>query len=127
MTWTLVRLPRWYPALLVIAGAVFPAPAFRQAPPKGHLFIVGGGDAPPELAARFVALAAGPGHARIAVVPMTSGEPEATGQEKVAELKGSARMQSSSTSTVAVRAIPPPPRGSRTCPEFGSREVTKAG
>ncbi|MEO8448938.1 MAG: cyanophycinase [Gemmatimonadota bacterium] len=83
---TLVRPRRWYPALLLAAGAVFPAPLLGQAPPKGHLFIVGGGDAPPELAARFVALAGGPGHARIIVVPMASSEPEATGQEKVAEL-----------------------------------------
>ncbi len=68
-------------ALLLLAALGGPAP-------KGHLFIVGGGEAPPELAARFVELAGGAGHARIAVIPMASSEPDATGAEKVEELTG---------------------------------------
>ena len=54
----------------------------------GHLLIVGGGRQPPELVARFVELAGGPGRARIAVLPMASGEPEASGREKADELRG---------------------------------------
>lgn len=54
----------------------------------GHLLIVGGGEQSEELVKRFVELAGGPGHARIAVIPMASAEPEATGQEKAEELVG---------------------------------------
>lgn len=54
--------------------------------PLGRLFIVGGGESPPELARRFVELAGGPGRARLAVLPMASAEPESSGVEKVAEL-----------------------------------------
>jgi cyanophycinase len=55
---------------------------------RGHLLIVGGGRQPPELVARFVDLAGGAGRARIAVLPMASGEPEASGREKADELRG---------------------------------------
>lgn len=55
---------------------------------RGHLLIVGGGRQPPELVARFVELAGGAGRARIAVLPMASGEPEASGREKADELRG---------------------------------------
>jgi cyanophycinase len=54
---------------------------------RGHLLIVGGGRQPPELVARFVELAGGAGRARIAVLPMASGEPEASGREKADELR----------------------------------------
>lgn len=59
----------------------------EAAPPRGHLLIVGGGDTPPDVQARFVALAGGAGRARIAVFPMasTSGDEEA--EEVVAELR----------------------------------------
>lgn len=53
----------------------------------GHLFIVGGGSQPDSLVARFVELAGGRGHARIAVVPMASGDAPATGAEKAAQLR----------------------------------------
>lgn len=42
--------------------------------PKGSLIIVGGGDTPFTVQQRFVALAGGPGKARIAVFPMASTE-----------------------------------------------------
>lgn len=62
--------------------------ALGQAPsPRGHLFIVGGGSQPDSLVARFVELAGGRGRARIAVVPMASGEPAATGEDKAAQLR----------------------------------------
>ncbi|MBA3496665.1 MAG: cyanophycinase [Gemmatimonadales bacterium] len=47
--------------------------------PKGSLVMVGGGPRPASLMRRFVELAGGPGRARIAVVPMASSEPVASG------------------------------------------------
>src|SRR3954470_9552849 len=41
---------------------------------KGTLLIVGGGSQPDELVRHFVALAGGPGKARIAILPMASSE-----------------------------------------------------
>ena len=55
---------------------------------SGHLLIVGGGEQPPELVEHFVTLAGGAGRARIAVIPLASEEPQATGQEKVEQLNG---------------------------------------
>ncbi|MEO8198949.1 MAG: cyanophycinase [Gemmatimonadota bacterium] len=54
--------------------------------PRGYLFIVGGGSQPDTLVARFIELAGGKGHARIAVVPMASEEAQATGDEKAEDL-----------------------------------------
>ena len=68
-------------ALLALA-----APAAAQQP-RGHLFIVGGGTQPDSLVARFVELAGGRGHGRIAVVPMASGDAQASGDEKAAQLR----------------------------------------
>ncbi|MEP7327164.1 MAG: cyanophycinase [Gemmatimonadota bacterium] len=56
--------------------------------PRGVLLIVGGGHQPPDLVRHFVDLAGGSGTARIAVVPMASSEPVATGEEKAEELRG---------------------------------------
>lgn len=64
------------------AKAAKPAPG---AAVRGTLFIVGGGAQPPELVTQFIALAGGPGHARIAIFPMAS-EDSTTGPEKKAEL-----------------------------------------
>ena len=47
---------------------------------------MGGGSQPPELVARFVALAGGPGKAHIAIVPNASESPAETGKEKAEEL-----------------------------------------
>lgn len=60
------------------------APAHAGAA-RGTLFIVGGGTQPPQLVTQFIALAGGPGHARIAIFPMAS-EDTTTGPEKKAEL-----------------------------------------
>jgi cyanophycinase len=76
------------PVLLAAALAVLISHATIAQTPRGRLLIVGGGESPPELARRFVELAGGPGRARIAVIPMASGEPRETGDEKVAELLG---------------------------------------
>jgi cyanophycinase len=87
--------PRWTRtavALLAAATAAACAPGGGPASTpasgvRGHLLIVGGGRQPPELVARFVELAGGAGRARIAVLPMASGEPEASGREKADELR----------------------------------------
>ena len=80
------------PILLLAAGGCAPAGGPAAAPGvervRGHLLIVGGGQQPRELVARFVELAGGPGRARIAVLPMASAEPEASGREKADELRG---------------------------------------
>jgi cyanophycinase len=55
--------------------------------PRGSLLIVGGGTQPDSLVARFVQLAGGRGHARIAVVPMASEDARASGDEKAAQLR----------------------------------------
>lgn len=81
-------------AVLVLASttacATAAGPGAGPAPEgvRGHLLIVGGGRQPPALVARFVELAGGAGRARIAVLPMASGEPEASGREKAEELCG---------------------------------------
>lgn len=63
------------------------SPSTADAQNRGHLLIVGGGQQPPELVARFVDLAGGPGNARIAVLPMASSIPEESGGSKVEQLK----------------------------------------
>jgi cyanophycinase len=78
--------------LLAVAAACAPMGGRAEGPApegvRGHLLIVGGGQQPPALVARFVELAGGAGRARIAVLPMASGEPEASGREKAEELRG---------------------------------------
>jgi cyanophycinase len=78
--------------LLATAAACAPTGGTAAGPApegvRGHLLIVGGGQQPPALVARFVELAGGPGRARIAVLPMASGEPETSGREKAEELRG---------------------------------------
>lgn len=61
--------------------------ALAQAPPRGHLLIVGGGEQSDDLVRHFVDLAGGPGKARIAVIPMASEDAQATGDEKAEQLR----------------------------------------
>jgi len=66
------------------------APACSQAipaGPKGHLFIVGGGERDEPLMRRFVELAKGFGTGRIVVFTMASGVPLEVGPELVAEFR----------------------------------------
>ena len=76
--------------ILVLAAlvAMGPAPAVVDRPtrPQGSLIIVGGGDRTDEMMRRFVELAGAAGAPSIAVVPLASSEPEATGAELAAEL-----------------------------------------
>jgi cyanophycinase len=55
--------------------------------PKGHLFIVGGGDRDEPLMRRYVELAKGYGTGRFVVFTMASGVPHEVGPELVAEFK----------------------------------------
>lgn len=61
---------------LIIFGLLSAGPAFsdttKDLPLRGNLIIVGGGDTPVAVQERFVALAGGPGKARIALFPMAS-------------------------------------------------------
>ncbi|HWB42899.1 MAG TPA: cyanophycinase [Gemmatimonadales bacterium] len=82
------RWYRWIPVLALLGlsttasfGPIPPGPSR----PKGSLVIVGGGSRTEAMMRRFVELAGGPGRARIAVVPMSSSEPQATGDGLVAE------------------------------------------
>jgi cyanophycinase len=84
----------WVAAAVLLASAAGCAPMGGPAVApgaegvRGHLLIVGGGQQPPALVSRFVELAGGPGRARIAVLPMASGEPEVSGRDKADELRG---------------------------------------
>jgi cyanophycinase len=85
----MLRWSRWIPVLVLVSLATTASVAPRTGDPsrpKGSLVIVGGGDRDQSLMRRFVELAGGAGRARIAVVPMASGEPAATGKDMVAEL-----------------------------------------
>jgi cyanophycinase len=82
------RWYRWIPVLALLGlsttasfGPIPPGPSR----PKGSLVIVGGGSRTEAMMRRFVELAGGPSRARIAVVPMSSSEPQATGDGLVAE------------------------------------------
>lgn len=73
-------------ALLCCTLTAIGWPASNAQRPRGHLFIVGGGESPAVLVQRFVELAGGPTRARLLVVPMASSEPEASGRDKIDEL-----------------------------------------
>lgn len=71
---------------LALAGPAASEPASLPTP-LGNLIIVGGGDAPLAVKQRFVALAGGPGKARVAVFPMASTQFDEEAQEAIAELR----------------------------------------
>jgi len=76
--------------LILIGSAVTTAcvPEEPAAPgPKGHLFIVGGGDRDEPLMKRYVELAQARGPAKIVIFTMASGVPHEVGPELVAEFK----------------------------------------
>ncbi len=79
------------PAVATTGATTAPAsvasvPATNSA--RGTLFIVGGGSQSRDLVNQFITLAGGPGHARIAVLPMASAEAASSGKEKADELRG---------------------------------------
>jgi cyanophycinase len=54
---------------------------------QGHLLIVGGGPRPAVIMDRFIELAGGAGEARIAVIPMASGNSQGAGEQLVAQMR----------------------------------------
>jgi cyanophycinase len=70
--------------LALAAGCLEPAGART---PRGRLFIIGGGERPPEMMRQFIDLAGGPRRARILVIPNASSEPETTGLEQVSQFR----------------------------------------
>jgi cyanophycinase len=70
-------------AVTAACSAKVPVPAG----PKGHLFIVGGGDRDEPLMRRYVELAGGYGSGRFVIFTMASGVPHEVGPELVAEFK----------------------------------------
>jgi cyanophycinase len=72
-----------------LAGAGHPesvSAAAEEHARTGHLIIVGGGPRPAAIMDRFIELAGGSGIARIAVIPMASGNPESAGESLVEEM-----------------------------------------
>jgi cyanophycinase len=62
-------------------------PLFTSASPKGHLFIIGGGERPAEMMKRFIDLAEGFQSGKIVILPMASSVPAEVGPEQVLEFK----------------------------------------
>jgi cyanophycinase len=67
---------------IAIIALLLVLPLSAMAGPKGHLFIVGGGDWPDGMMSRFVDLAARFGTGRIVILPMASSVPEESAVEE---------------------------------------------
>jgi cyanophycinase len=84
------RMTPWLWQLAVWTLFVHPAYAglldIFAPPPKGNLIIVGGGDTPDDVQARFVALSGG-GKARIAILPMASTKYDEEANEVMEDLR----------------------------------------
>ncbi|HEX4440629.1 MAG TPA: cyanophycinase [Thermoanaerobaculia bacterium] len=63
--------------VLALAGCASASHSPDRPSPRGSLVIVGGGPIPDAILERFVALAGGPGHARIVIFPMASSAADA--------------------------------------------------
>lgn len=95
MRTSLLHLPpsaiRLFKLCAVVVGMALAGPAAGEPPSlptrPGNLIIVGGGDTPASVQQRFVALAGGPGKARIAVFPMASTQFDEEAQEVMTELR----------------------------------------
>jgi cyanophycinase len=72
---------------IAIAAALLTLPLVSLAGPKGHLFIIGGGDWPEGMMNRFIDLARSFGTGRIVIFPMASSVPGETAAEESADLK----------------------------------------
>jgi cyanophycinase len=72
---------------IAIAAFLLALPLSAMAGPKGHLFIVGGGDWPDGMMNRFVDLAARFGTGRIVILPMASSVPEESAAEETVEFR----------------------------------------
>lgn len=74
-------------AVVVLAPACAPKPAAAP-PPKGHLFIIGGGERDAPLMTRYIQLAEAHDTGRIVVFTMASSVPDEVGPELLEEFKG---------------------------------------
>ncbi|MBN2206256.1 MAG: cyanophycinase [Candidatus Aminicenantes bacterium] len=77
--------------LIVLFLVAFACPAPGGPPPdgaKGLLFIIGGGDRPEAMMGRFAQLVRVAGSGRVLVLPNASAEPQTSGPEMAAELRG---------------------------------------
>ncbi len=74
-------------AAMLSACSPSPSASGNGAGPRGHLFIIGGGERPEGLMRRFVDLASENGTGKIAVFTMASGVPLEVGPELVAEFR----------------------------------------
>lgn len=74
-------------SLSVVVLLLFDTLAALAGEPRGSLFIIGGGRRPPEMMQEFLALAGGPGAARIMVVPLASAVPDTTGMEQAEQFR----------------------------------------
>ena len=81
-----VRLPLWI-GFWLMSSCVAQAVEETAFEPRGSLIIVGGGDTPTVVQERLVALAGGPGKAKIAVLPMASTRFDEEAREVIDELK----------------------------------------
>ncbi len=87
-----MRKSAFFVSLIVVLAAMSLALACSSAKPsaprpKGHLFIVGGGDRDEPLMRRYVELAKGFGTGRVVIFTMASGVPLEVGPELVAEFR----------------------------------------
>jgi cyanophycinase len=62
-------------------------PLYINATPKGHLFIIGGGEKSAEMMKRFIALSEGFRSGKIIIFPMASSVPKEVGPEQALQLK----------------------------------------
>jgi cyanophycinase len=76
------------PLLGLLSATAAPSGAPPDDRPKGSLIIVGGGNRDAPLMHRFVELAGGPGHARVALIPMASEDAAEAGTELKEEFTG---------------------------------------
>ncbi|HOJ26896.1 MAG TPA: cyanophycinase [Candidatus Saccharicenans sp.] len=81
-----------FPALSIalltfVSFLLSPIAAQAQGRPKGHLFIIGGGDRSEDMMKKFIELASKVGQGRIVVLPMASSTPEETGKSLVEEFQ----------------------------------------
>jgi cyanophycinase len=74
-------------AILIIAPACAPQPAAAPLP-KGHLFIIGGGERDAPLMKRYIQLAEAHDTGRIVIFTMASSVPDEVGPELLEEFKG---------------------------------------
>ncbi len=72
----------------VLFAVLLAALTSRAQEPRGSLFIIGGGERTADLMREFVAMAGGPAHARIVVIPNASGDPDTACIDMTQEFHG---------------------------------------